>query len=719
VPNDLNTLLARVEKTDPALAAELRAQFVTLGKRREFGLNFEKHKPETVQLFGRPIRPGDKVRFVPKRGIDEKVSKDVWIVVRVTGKGAKRIASLVAEIGEETSHRAVADLVVVADFKDSIYPGFESTGELERGGDKPFHTVINGENFHALEALLFTHQDQVDAIYIDPPFNNREKTWKYNNDYVDPGDDYAHSLWLSMMERRLKLARKLLRPEDSVLIVAIDEHEVHRLALLLEQTFQGSQIQMITTVIKPGGTSRTREFSRVEEYLFFVFFGEAELVRTDDNMLAAPDDDSESQGKKKKLSESDLWEGMVRRGIGVVRSEREKQFYPIFIDAGRKAIVEWGEPLGPGVERSSVPDRPGLVTVWPIKDDLTEGFWQLGPAGLSKARERGTVRVGTFNKKTGQWRIQYMKAKKAKAVESGDVATLGKDENGVVILDLEKSSLPDLSTPRTVWNKTSHDASTGGAGLLNKVLPGRKFDYAKSLYAVEDALRFFVAEKPEAVILDFFAGSGTTAHAVMRVNRQDDGRRRSITITNNEVSDAERRALTKKGLRPGDPEWEVRGIYEHITRPRITAAVTGETGDGKPILGDYKGADEFPMSEGFQENVRFFTLTYQDAQIVGADLAFEAIAPLLWLRAGSEGRLIDKPNATFDVADTYGVLFSIDAVSGFVQEVEKAEWLRIAYVLTEDEKQFQRVASLLPAHVETVRLYESYLRTFEISTGKE
>src|SRR5699024_10406888 len=108
-------------------------------------------------------------------------------------------------------------------------------------------------------------------------------------------------------------------------------------------------------------------------------------------------------------------------------------------------------------------------------------------------------------------------------------------------------------------------------------LPDRTFPFPKSLYAVEDALSFAVQDKPEAKILDFFSGSGTTAHAVMRLNKQDSGRRQCISITNNEVSAEEQRKLRRAGLRPGDPEWEALGICDYITKPRVTAAITGRT----------------------------------------------------------------------------------------------------------------------------------------------
>lgn len=148
--------------------------------------------------------------------------------------------------------------------------------------------------------------------------------------------------------------------------------------------------------------------------------------------------------------------------------------------------------------------------------------------------------------------------------------------------------------------------------------------------------------KPDAITIDFFAGSGTTAHAVMRLNRQDGGARQCVSVTNNEVAAEEQKALRLAGLRPGDADWEQWGICDYITKPRVRAAITGKTPEGDPIKGDYKFTDEFPMAEGFEENAAFFTLTYETPVTVSHNRAFERIAPLLWMRAGSSGRRIDK-----------------------------------------------------------------------------
>lgn len=271
----------------------------------------------------------------------------------------------------------------------------------------------------------------------------------------------------------------------------------------------------------------------------------------------------------------------------------------------------------------------------------------------------------------------------------------------------------------TVWNRTSHYARDHGSKLLAKFLPGRDFPFPKSLYAVEDALRVVTGDKPDAVVLDFFAGSGTTAHAVMRLNKQDDGRRQCISVTNNEVSADEQRRLRQAGLRPGDPEWEALGICDHITKPRIEAAITGRTPDGEPVKGDYKFTDEFLMEDGFEENAEFFTLTYENPIAVGHNRAFERVAPLLWLRAGAEGRRIDTiPARGWDVADTYGILWDLDQAGDFNRAIGKAESVRLAYVVTDDDRPFQSVASQLREGIEVVRLYESYLSNFRF-TGSE
>lgn len=196
--NRLRSLIKRVEATDAPLAEELQREFETVSRRREFGLNFERHVPEAVALGNRPIVVGDKVRFLPPRGAVKVDSSAIWIVTDLRGPKRDPVADLIdPRTGRETKRR-LKDLVFVADFRDSIYPGLISTEKIEAGGAKPSHVVINSENFHALEAMMFTFPTGVDVIYIDPPYNTGGRTsWLYNDDYVDADDRYKHSKWLA------------------------------------------------------------------------------------------------------------------------------------------------------------------------------------------------------------------------------------------------------------------------------------------------------------------------------------------------------------------------------------------------------------------------------------------------------------------------------------------------------------------------------------------
>lgn len=703
----LTDLIARAKARDSALGEELEREFKALASRRAFGLNFERHRPESVELPGRPVRRGDKVRILPPRGSVQRADQRLWRIKRIDGEGEARMAlvELIDTEAPETVDVAVADLVVVAEFRDYIYPGLVSTGRVERGGDKPFHTVINGENFHVLEALTYTHRGKIDAIYIDPPYNSGASDWKYNNDYVEKDDLYRHSKWLAMMERRLKVAGELLNPQNSVLIVAIDDKEFSRLALLLEQVFPEARQEMITSVINPRGKYRQGEFARCEEYLFFLSFGSAKV-------LGEPDDDF---GAGATVS----WRTLRRSDLSSARGTKKGgtgQFYPIYIN-GLGKIEKIGDPLEHGIDRATAPSLPDCITVFPIRDDGTEMNWGLTAPSLDGLLAKGYVRVGRATPdKPQKYELSYLTSGRIADIETGRAKVFGRAKDGSVVARYETSK---IKMPVSTWLRPSHNAEICGTDLLKGLIGERAFPFPKSLFAVEDCLRLFIADKPNAIILDFFSGSGTTAHAVMRLNRQDGGRRQCISVTNNEVAADEHAALRKEGLRPGDAEWEKLGICDYITKPRIAAAITGKTPDGKDIEGDYKFTDEFPMAEGFEENAEFFTLTYEAPVAVSHNLAFQRIAPLLWMRAGSEGRRIDDIPATgWDVADTYGLLVDLDRTAAFCDAAAARPTLRIAYVVTDDDRRFQAVARALPDSVEPVRLYESYLSNFRFSMGR-
>ena len=706
----LTDLIAQTKAKNPQLGADLDREFKILSSRLPFGLNFERHSPEAVELPQRVIRKGDKVRVLPERGSAKRGDQRLWRIKLIRKVGDSKVADveLVGAADSQTQTVALADLVVVAEFRDTIYPGLLSTGKVERGGDKPFHTVINGENFHVLKALTYTHRGKVDAIYIDPPYNTGAKDWKYNNDYVEGDDLYRHSKWLAMIERRLLVAKELLNPADSVLIATIDEKEYLRLGLLIEQTFPEARIQMISAVINPAGVTRPGAFARTDEYIYFVFIGKSSAT-------PVPLGDDWRMNPQDKRTTKVLWSMLVRTGTNARRADRPNLFYPIFVSRDGSALHSVGESPNLAIDRKSIAAPEGTISVWPIRSDGSEGNWQASPPSLWKLYEDGFVRVGKFTEKGMS--ISYLKAGEQKKVRDGTYQLIGKRPDGSVVV--ESPDTPKRVIPNTAWRVGAHDASRHGSNLLKSLIPERKFPFPKSLYAVEDCLRFFVVNKPNSIVLDFFSGSGTTAHAVMRLNHQDGGRRQCISVTNNEVAADEQKTLREQGLRPGDAEWEKHGICDYITKPRVASAITGKTPTGEPIKGDYKFTDEFPMAEGFGENAEFFTLTYETPVAISQNRAFARIAPLLWMRAGSRGSRIDKlPDAGWAVADAYGLLVDVDAATPFCKAVKAASSLHLAYIVTDDDRRFQAIAHRLPDGVEPVRLYESYLTNFSFTNGE-
>ena len=698
----LTDLLRTLEQLDPKLAKDLDEEIRPLQERLPFGLNFERHAPEAVELAGHRIRKGNKVRVLPPRGSSDRGDQRLWRVDAVTDG----IAEVSTPRGEDREKQSVPieDLILVAEFRDRIYPGLRPDGTAERGGDKPFHTVINGENFHVLELLTFTHEHSVDAIYIDPPYNTGARDWKYNNDYVEGDDLYRHSKWLAFMERRLKLAKRLLKIEDSVLIVTIDEKEYLRLGLLLEQVFPEARITMVSSSINSAGSARAGAFGRSAEYIYFVQIGQSAPAALD---LGAEWNPVQTDNKSKLR-----WHGLRRRGADGLRAKSPRLFYPIFIKNTDDGPVfhSVGEPFFGNAWESLAPP-PGTTAVWPIRQNGDEGRWASSPQYLQELIGEGHARLGRWQGENTA--VEYLSDGERRKVREGVFPIIGRKSDGSVVTDA--SEYVPRFVPTDIWRLTSHDASNSGSRLLAKFLPGRAFPFPKSLYAVEDVLRFFVSDKPEAVVLDFFSGSGTTTHAVMRLNKQDDGRRQCISVTNNEVSAGEQTKLRKEKLRPGDPEWEQWGICDLITKPRIRAAITGLTPEGQPIKGDYKFVDEFPMADGFEENAAFFTLSYESPWMVEADKAFAAIAPMLWLRAGAVGERIESIVGGWAVTDNYGILKDLDLASDFLAELQHREGIRIAYVVTDDDGRYQQVAGEIP-DIETVRLYEDYLRNCE-STG--
>lgn len=457
----------------------------------------------------------------------------------------------------------------------------------------PWNFIIEGDNLQALYLLEKTHKGKVDCIYIDPPYNTGARDWKYNNDYVDKNDAYRHSKWLSMMYRRITIAQKLLNPETGVMIVTIDENEVHHLKTLLEQAIPQATIQMVTYVINPKGIFQGK-FSRVEEHALFCFMPKATISKCPDSGLGA-----------QETAEEPRWKGLLRSGSKASRKDTESEFYPILIDANKKKIVKALDPIGAGKKVDyTITKMEGWNIVYPIRSDMSEGLWGVTSPTLNNLIKEGFVSLGKYDSKRKTWGITYLTSGLREEIKTGTLVVTGYDPiTGVANVRYSKSK---ENFPKTVWYRSQHDAGAYGSDLLTKILasPG-KFSFPKSLYSVTDVLRPVIRNKKNAIILDFFAGSGTTAHAINLLNSEDGGHRKWILVTNNEISEAEEKAFAKRGIKKGDPEWEAKGIAQYVTWPRTICTIEGKDINGNPLKGNYLGSD-ISMADGFNANVKYF-----------------------------------------------------------------------------------------------------------------
>lgn len=704
--------MARIEEkiaeiADPALRKIIGEEVAKLKKHTRFGLVFEEHQPEVVPVYGRRIKRHERVA--------KKVGNltEIWLVLSVKdGQAHCKLEKGGSAAAGTHETFPVDQLVAIHSMGEPIYPSLTPVDSVSNGDPSaPHHVLIEADNYHALQLLLFPYEGKVDCIYIDPPYNSGARDWKYNNDYVDGNDAWRHSKWLSMMHRRLQLAKRLLNPADSVLIVTIDEKEYLRLGLLLEQTFPESEIQMISSVIMPSGSSRAGRFSRADEYIYFVFIGAAAVNHGSSDMLR---DASESAALQVR------WNGLIRNGEGSLRSRIPTLFYPIFIDAATGAFHSTGTPLPANAPRESVVAPEGTIPIFPVDGSGRELMWRLHPPTFVDYLAKGYAKLGRRDPKTGLRSPQYLQRGTVAKLEAGSIEVLGRDDEGALILQYKDGE--KTYAPLTSWNRVSHSAAEHGSSILKALIPGRKFPYPKSLYAVEDCLRFVVKNKPAAIVLDFFAGSATTAHAVVRLNRQDGGHRQSISITNNEVAVDEQRTLVDQGLQPGQPDWEKWGICNHITYPRIAAAVNGKTPGGEPIKGDYKFTDEFPMAEGFSTNLEYFRLDFLDPQEIQMGRQFSAILPILWMMAGSRGPRPGAPDAhapwLLPDGCPFVVLMQETRFKEFVRHVESRGDLTHIFIVTNSLDSVHKLRYEWP-ELRVVQLYKDYLENFRINLSEK
>jgi adenine-specific DNA-methyltransferase len=692
----IDDLLAHV--TDSNLRRELSAALAELRRQKKFGLVFEKHLPEMALLPSSQVRVGSAVvlRLDPR-------PLEALVVRAIDGSKATVVDA--AGVAKTVS---LTDLLLVKPFGEAVYPVLQVTDQLEGDPGRPNHVIINGENFYALQALRFGLTGKVDCIYIDPPFNTGARDWTYNNSYVDKADTWRHSKWLSFIERRLKLASDLLKP-NGVLVVAIDENEANHLGLLLEDLFPKARRQLVSICTNPSGASG-EGLSRVDEYAFFCFFGDALPVPTPDDMLLG---DESSAGVESQVE----WESLLRRGNQWYRKERFNLCYPVLIDPSTARIVRAGEPLPQSMaddKRPTIVD--GFPAAWPVRRDGRLGIWRVDGKRLEMLLADGFVYASSFDDQRKTWTIRYLLAGTVAKIQAGEIEVKGRGPRGEALLGAPKSR---QTIAKTLWHRGRHIAGGAyGTQLLSDLLGVRgAFPYPKSLYTTRDCLAVAIGDRQDALIVDFFGGSGTTLHATALMNAADGGRRRCVLVTNNEVDEKTTSSLNRRGVRIGDEEFEAKGIGRAVTMPRLKAAFSGKRSDGSPV--EFAYIDGRPGEAGFDDNLTFFDLLYEERDAIDLGNRFASIVPSLWLAAGSCGQLPAGANATepwfMPTGAGFAVLLDEDRFGEFAKRLSDQEFTHV-WLVTDSEPAFARMRERLPNTLNVGMLYRDYLRNFRISS---
>jgi len=370
----------------------------------------------------------------------------------------------------------------------------------------PNNLMIEGDNYLALSVLNYTHKKSIDLIYIDPPYNTGAKDWKYNNDYVDSEDTYRHSKWLSFMRHRLNLAKELLK-EDGFIVCAIDHNELFTLGVLMDKIFgEQNRIGIVSVVHKPEGRNQEKFFGTSNEFMLVYArnINKADFNKTVlDEELQERFDCEDEFGSYRLKNFIRLTDGKYS-----LRENKPHFFYSIYVSKD--------------LNKFSLVKKDGFSEVTPTTDKGVERTWKTTKETFIKLANKRDI--------------------------------VAKNEDGRLVL-YEK--LREDQVIKTHWIKKEYHAYHFGTKVLEEILGSAKqFDFPKSIHLIIDIVKLIT--KKDAVVLDFFAGSGTTGHAVLEMNKIDGGNRKFIVCTNNENNNG------GKG-----------GIAQSVCYPRIKSVIKG------------------------------------------------------------------------------------------------------------------------------------------------
>ena len=411
----------------------------------------------------------------------------------------------------KTNNKLVLDTRFFDDaFKERLLGSIENYDEQSDG------LLIQSENFHVLNLFQERYREQFGCIYIDPPYNTSENTFLYKN-------AYKHSSWLSMMANGLNIA-PILMPKSGVLMCAIDDTEYSNLKTLLSNVF-GDQnyVGTIAAEVNPAGQNiRPNVPARSHDY-FHIFSKNIEAIRMILRGLTA---EERKQYREEDVKGHFYWDNLRRRGGNSRPTDRPKQWFPLFIKGEKVRVpeMEWSDSAKKWILNEA--PNSDEMKVWPIDPKGEERIWRVNPDG---ARNR---------------------------IVDGEISVINKAGRQEVSL---KSREPEGKKPKTLWAESKYSATSHGTKLLLDILgPGLHFSYPKSIYLTSDAIRYWADES--ALVLDFFAGSGTTGHSVINLNREDEGNRKYVLV-------------------------EMGNYFDTVLKPRIAKVVYSEGWqNGKPII---------------------------------------------------------------------------------------------------------------------------------------
>lgn len=383
---------------------------------------------------------------------------------------------------------------------DVVLPRVNYAASFPPAATAPYkNLIIEGDNFDALRLLRSTHASRIDLIYIDPPYNKGKKDWVYNDSFVRETDRYRHSMWLEYMHQRLTLARDLLAPTGAI-FVSIDDDEGARLALLMDEVF-GANNRMGTFIWRKSDSPHDNKpaFTVDHEYILCYAMDKGQCVF---EQMPAPDivKDYNKVAEDGRRYRDRL---LKKNGKDSLRKDRESMFFPI--------------------------DGPDGEPVWPIHDTGEEARWAAGPKAIKKHLDNGTL-VWKQREKLGKMVWEPYTREWAPLTPSRPYPTIWSD-------------LPTMRQAKAMLRDIFGKADV--------------FDTPKPVELIERILR--LAGKKDAVVLDFFAGSGTTAHAVLRLNAEDGGQRRFILASSTEATE----------------EHPQRNVCRDICAVRVKAAIEG------------------------------------------------------------------------------------------------------------------------------------------------